>query len=808
MASGFPALEGKYEVLEKLHEGGMGAIYMVRHRLLDEVRVIKVMRPQHEADEGLRARFLREAQIAVKLRHPNIAQMYDFAFDETGRGFIVMEYVAGISLEELLIRIGPPPLGLSLELARQSLTALGFLHRKGMVHRDISPDNLMATRDDEGKPVIKLIDLGIAKVLTSGTGLTVSGTFLGKLRYASPEQFGAAGATVDQRSDIYSFGVVLYELFTGVHPVPGDSPQQMIAGHLVKPPLEFATSDPSGRVPDDLRAIVFKSMAKDAGERFPTAEALDHALAAVQQRFPLETEEFNRAFTAGSEPTMRIRIPAPGSTQDHINAQFGMATTPQPASALGADGTKKTSPRMTLQAQEAGPDTAPMQAPAGAAPADAAGAAPPSASAPSEDRLGYGTQPTLVVAGNKPAPAGPAPVPPPAVTAPPPKPAAPAPRKVKSPPRIPWPIVGGAAAVAVVAIAVFLIRGTFSSSPRKPAEQPTAVPIATPAAVATPEPVATAPAPETPGPQKTVVSLSDLSAAIASGSVERIRALIGGVSKEGRAELEGTAKGRQQLDLARHALEADVALGKAVRGKDWIAAVQQASTLASLLPADRAAQQARESAASTVEATADSLVHSGQYAPALAQLQALQGVWPERHGLTARLASVRSGQESDQRFADVLAAADAAEKERRPEKGLDALAQVTPDARWQERFGAMKSRLDALLAELDKAAPTIRLKAGLKLDYSRGKPFTVQLLVTDDYRVKSVTLMARTEGAPDYQALPVKSAGGDEYTAEVTPEFHANKTVEFFVVATDFAGHSSRLGGPDQPLKLKKRWLF
>ncbi|HVN77226.1 MAG TPA: serine/threonine-protein kinase, partial [Thermoanaerobaculaceae bacterium] len=302
------SLEGKYEVLEKLHEGGMGAIYKVRHRLLDEIRVIKVMRPQHETNESLRARFLREAQMAVKLRHPHIAQMYDFAFDESGRGFIVMEYVEGISLQQMLERVGAPSLGLSLDLARQALTALAFLHRKGIIHRDISPDNIMVTRDDLGRPVVKLIDLGVAKVVTSTTGLTVSGTFLGKLLYASPEQFGSPGSKVDQRSDIYSLGVVLYEIFTGKHPFPGTSPQELIAGHLVKPPLDFSEGDPSGRVPQDLREIVLKAISKKPEDRYPSADALDQALAAVQARFPLEPEEFARALEAPDVlPTVRIR---------------------------------------------------------------------------------------------------------------------------------------------------------------------------------------------------------------------------------------------------------------------------------------------------------------------------------------------------------------------------------------------------------------------------------------------------------------------------------------------------------------------
>ena len=192
-------IEGKYEILEKIREGGMGAIYKVRHRLLDEIRVIKLMRQQLVEDEELKTRFLREARLAIKLRHPNIAQLYDFTVDDDGTAFIVMEFIDGMTLEDLLAFHGPPPLGLALEIAQQSLKALGYLHSKGFIHRDISPDNLMLTEDTDGQPLVKLIDLGIAKTLEiGGEHLTQTGTFLGKIRYASPEQFGADGAsTVD-----------------------------------------------------------------------------------------------------------------------------------------------------------------------------------------------------------------------------------------------------------------------------------------------------------------------------------------------------------------------------------------------------------------------------------------------------------------------------------------------------------------------------------------------------------------------------------------------------------------------------------
>ncbi|MBZ5587408.1 MAG: protein kinase [Acidobacteriia bacterium] len=790
------SLEGKYEVLEKLHEGGMGAIYKVRHRLLDEIRVIKVMRPQHEANEALRARFIREAQMAVKLRHPNIAQMYDFAFDEAGRGFIVMEYVEGISVQQMLERVGAPPLGLSLEVTRQTLTALGFLHRKGIVHRDISPDNVMVARDDMGRPVVKLIDLGIAKVVTSTTGLTVSGTFLGKLLYASPEQFGSPGAKVDQRSDIYSLGVVLYQLFTGNHPFPGTSPQELIAGHLVKPPLDFATGDPTGRVPEDLRQIVLTAMAKKPEERFPSADVLDQALAAVQTRFPLDPEDFARVMrTPESLPTVRIRIPVPGSTQERIDAQFGMASTPQPASRAESQDARSTAPTLLFPANDAAvSSTMPKRE-------SIAATLPPHATQPTLILPEDTAKPPVKAAGAEAHQGAPVPAAPAAATTPAPTPKPPAKKKA------PWlPLAAGVGAV-VIAVAFIVGKGILEPKTRPAATPLPAQTVPTPQASSAAEPTAPA-TPQAEGPAKTQVTQVDFEKAISAGSVERLRTLLAGLSDTERAAIEAAPGGSQRLALARRSVETDAALGKAIKAKDWVTAVQHAEVLVTLLPSSRPAQQARDTAASALEAEVEAFVHEGQTEAALAKLQALQRAWPERAGLAARLAGLHAAREADQRLAATLAAAEAAEKERRPEKGLEALVQATPDARWQERFAAARLRLESLLAELDKAPPVVRLKPGSKMDYSKGKPYTLSLVVTDDYRVKSVTVMARREGAPTYQELVARNAGGDEYTVEITPEFHGNKTVEVYVVAMDYAGHPSRLGSPDQPLRFKKRWLF
>lgn len=289
------SMEEKYEILEKLRQGGMGAVYKARHRLLDEIRALKVLRSWALGTEEAQARFLREARVASRLRHPNLAVLHDFAVDEDGDAYLVSEFIDGWTLRELLRRLGPPPLSLGLEIGRQGLKALGYLHRQRIVHRDISPDNLMLTRDADGLPLVKLIDLGIAKALEDGSGATETGVFLGKPRYASPEQFGEA--PVDERSDLYSFGVVLYELLTGRCPISGHDALSLMAGHLQHPPLSFEESDPEGRIPHDLRALLLGgALEKRPDDRVPTADDFAMALLPIQARYPVSGEEIERLF--------------------------------------------------------------------------------------------------------------------------------------------------------------------------------------------------------------------------------------------------------------------------------------------------------------------------------------------------------------------------------------------------------------------------------------------------------------------------------------------------------------------------------
>jgi tRNA A-37 threonylcarbamoyl transferase component Bud32 len=278
-----PEIESRFDVLAKLGEGGMGCVYKVRHRDLDEVQIVKTLQAHLSANEELRNRFINEARRGMRLRHPHIAGVHDFQICSDGTGFIVMEYVHGLNLRDLLNMRGPLPLATVGEIAMQTLDALAYLHEEKFVHRDISPDNLMLATMPDGRPFVKLIDLGISKSLESEPMMkTATGLFLGKVLYASPEQFGG---DLDGRSDLYSFGVVLYKLLTNADPFVGDNHFQLMAAHMSRPPRPFEEAAPGVHVPEAVQQVIFRALERDRDNRYANAAEFR---AAVQEAFELE----------------------------------------------------------------------------------------------------------------------------------------------------------------------------------------------------------------------------------------------------------------------------------------------------------------------------------------------------------------------------------------------------------------------------------------------------------------------------------------------------------------------------------------
>ncbi|MEK6373175.1 MAG: protein kinase [Acidobacteriota bacterium] len=274
-----PEIDSRFDVLAKLGEGGMGCVYKVRHRDLDEVQIVKTLQAHLSTNEALKERFINEARRGMRLRHPHIAGVHDFQICADGTGYIVMEYVHGHNLRDLLATRGPLPLQMVGAIAVQTLDALGYLHSEKFVHRDISPDNLMLETAG-GQPFVKLIDLGISKSLESGQTMTGTGQFLGKLQYASPEQFSGQ---IDGRSDLYSLGVTLYKLLTNADAFVGDN-VQLMTGHLLHPPRRFEEAAPDVAIPEAVQQVIYRALEKDPNNRY--ADAMEFC-AAVEEAFDI-----------------------------------------------------------------------------------------------------------------------------------------------------------------------------------------------------------------------------------------------------------------------------------------------------------------------------------------------------------------------------------------------------------------------------------------------------------------------------------------------------------------------------------------
>ncbi len=276
--------DGRYRIVRKLGSGGMADVYLAEDEELGRRVAVKILNDRHANDESFVERFRREAKNAAGLSHPNIVSIYDRGEAE-GTYYIAMEYLDGRSLKELVVARGPLPTGDAIQFTRQVLGALRFAHRKGVVHRDIKPHNVMA--DADGR--LKVTDFGIARAGVSQ--MTEAGSIIGTAQYLSPEQ--ARGAAVDQRSDLYSVGILLYEMLTGTVPFTGDSPVEIAMKHLSDTPRPPSLQRPE--IPPDLDMVVLRALAKNPDDRFQTAEEMDAELDRVAQGVGVTAETADAA---------------------------------------------------------------------------------------------------------------------------------------------------------------------------------------------------------------------------------------------------------------------------------------------------------------------------------------------------------------------------------------------------------------------------------------------------------------------------------------------------------------------------------
>jgi serine/threonine protein kinase len=263
---------GKYEIIERLGRGGMAEVYKAYHASLDRYVAIKILHAFLADDEEFAARFGREAQNIARLKHPHVVQVYDYEYDASSESYyMIMELIVGDTLKDRLLALEATgkrmPLEEALRITREAATALAYAHKNGMIHRDVKPANLLIDSTENDRVV--LTDFGIAKIV-KGSQMTVSGGLVGTPAYMAPEQ--GIGETGDERSDLYSLGIILYQMITGELPYDAETPLALILRHMNDPIPSARALD--ANIPQPIERIVRKLMAKEPDNRYRSAEEL------------------------------------------------------------------------------------------------------------------------------------------------------------------------------------------------------------------------------------------------------------------------------------------------------------------------------------------------------------------------------------------------------------------------------------------------------------------------------------------------------------------------------------------------------
>jgi serine/threonine protein kinase len=304
---------GDYRITGVIGSGGMGTVYRAQHLISERVEALKVILPSLIESPELADRFMREIRLQARLNHPNITSLYN-AFRADNQLIMAMEYVEGITLHSKLRHGGVDP-ALAINIVLQVLSALAYAHAQGVVHRDIKPANIMLTTRGD----VKLMDFGIARSLTDKQ-LTHTGAAIGSVYYMSPEQ--VQGAPIGQCSDLYSVGIMLYEMVTGQRPIDGDSSWAVMNAHLHQVPRSPAVINAG--LPVSLCLAILKAIEKDPANRYQSAEEMAAILEALRQRHPAlmitpaaaeqtltELATHRMVPPAGSDPDALLRSPVP-----------------------------------------------------------------------------------------------------------------------------------------------------------------------------------------------------------------------------------------------------------------------------------------------------------------------------------------------------------------------------------------------------------------------------------------------------------------------------------------------------------------
>ncbi len=331
-SSGFigRVVAGRYRILAKLGEGGMGSVYRAEQISLKRTVALKLLRSELSAEPGMVRRFNAEAELAAKLSHPNTVTLFDFGQDEDGSLFIAMEYLEGRSLREVLTREGPLSPGRALTISEQLCASLADAHSRGIVHRDLKPDNVMLVQRGRMTDVARVLDFGIAKLRDEQSDganrpMTRAGDLLGTPQYMAPEQI--RGETVDARTDIYALGAMLYEMVTGRLPFEGPTLMSILSKHLTEMPVPPRDRRPDLRISPSLNQLVMDALDKDPARRPASMDAFADRLARLVVEVDPRSEARAGAVGAAGFPpppalsdspppgVPLLRTPLPGALQ-------------------------------------------------------------------------------------------------------------------------------------------------------------------------------------------------------------------------------------------------------------------------------------------------------------------------------------------------------------------------------------------------------------------------------------------------------------------------------------------------------------
>ncbi len=286
-------LADKYEIIKEINRGGMSIIYKARDKLMDRIIAVKVLQAKLIDDETSLRRFQQEAQAAAHLAHPNIIAVHDFGIAESGQLYLVMDFLPGESLGDIVKRENYVDYRRLVPIFMQTCDALDHAHKKGVIHRDLKSSNVMLSESDGIADIVTVVDFGIAKLMPSSgkqpQNLTNTGEIFGSPIYMSPEQ--CLGQPLDARSDIYSFGIMMYETITGIPPLMGSTIIDTMKMHVNDVPRSFKEVRPDLNIPSKLESIIFKALEKNPDARFQTMRQCFEELELIEKMLERSQEQ-------------------------------------------------------------------------------------------------------------------------------------------------------------------------------------------------------------------------------------------------------------------------------------------------------------------------------------------------------------------------------------------------------------------------------------------------------------------------------------------------------------------------------------